>query len=82
MMWLDGDASKTMEKAIQDAMVYYQKKYGVESNRVQIPLDSQEVAMEGILIERDGSVQRNYLLITADREVNGRKTETGEKGGR
>ena len=82
MMWLDGDANRTVEEAIREAMAHYQRKYGVKPNRVQIPLSSPEVCIEGFLIERDGSVQKNHLLITADREVKGLKTETGGKGGR
>jgi hypothetical protein len=82
MMWLDGDTNKTTEEAIREAMAYYQKKYGAKPNRVQVPLSSPEVCIEGILIEREGSVQKNHLLITVDREVKGLKTGTGGKGGR
>ena len=82
MMWLDGDANKKIEEVIREAMAYYQRKYGVKPNRVQVPLISPEVCIEGILIEREGSVQKNHLLITADREVKDLKTETGGKGGR
>ena len=82
MMWLDGDTNKTTEEAIREAMAYYRRKYGINPNRVQVPLISPEVCIEGILIEREGSVQKNHLLITADREVKDLKTETGGKGGR
>ena len=82
MMWLDGDTSKSMEEAIQEAMLYYQRKYGKKPNRVQIPLNSKDIYIEGILVEKDGSVQKNHLLIAADREVNGLNIETGGRGGR
>jgi hypothetical protein len=81
-MWLDGDTNKTTEEVICEAMAYYQRKYGIKPNRVQIPLSSPEVCIEGILIEREGSVQKNHLLITMDREVEGLKRETGGEGGR
>jgi hypothetical protein len=81
MMWFDGDPGGLPEEAIQEAMMYYQRKYGTGPNRVQIPLNYPEVTMEGILIERDNGIQKNHLLITADREVRNRKTVVGGKSG-
>jgi hypothetical protein len=82
MMWLDGDTNKTTEEAIREAMAYYRRKYGINPNRVQIPLKCEDVYMEDILIERDSCIQENHLLITMDREVEGLNRETGGKGGR
>jgi hypothetical protein len=82
MMWLDGDTNKTTEEVVREAIDYYQGKYGVKPNRVQIPLNIEDVYVEGVHIERESYVQKNHLLVTVDGEIKGRKTETGGKGGR
>lgn len=77
MMWLDGDPGRSTEEVIREAMAYYQSKYGVKPNRVQLPLNSEKVFIDGILIERESYVQKNHLLMTMDREVEGVQKETG-----
>ena len=81
MLWQDGDSSKAPADVLQEAIYYYQAKYGLAVTHIRAPLDFPKVAkVEGILLNRKRDVQSGHLMLThqIDGQVNAGVTGRNE----
>lgn len=59
-----------------EAMEYYQRKYGVRPDMVQVPLDFPVVSVEGVRIERRRNVLKGHLFLTCTEAISGKRKKT------
>ncbi len=65
MLWQDGDTSKSPEDILQDAISYYQDKYGCPVTHIRAPLGFPKVSgIEGVRLDRVRGVSSGHLMLT------------------
>lgn len=65
MLWEDGDTSKSPDDILQEAISYYQDKYGCSVTHIRAPLDFPKAAKtEGVRLDRARDVLGGHLMLT------------------
>lgn len=79
MLWQDDDTSKDPADVLQQAIDYYQTKYGLPVTHILAPLDFPEAGkIDGILLNREHDVLSGHIMLThscagqSDAGANGR----------
>ena len=70
MLWFEEDPKVTPQASLAAALAHFEKKYGSQANRLQVPLDwPDDVPAAGLLIERKSHVRPRHLHLAFDPDL-------------